>query len=102
MTVQGALTECGSSGCLDQNVTSRLEPRFDDACGPDKPCIGDWTDLNCGQDPCPQLPPSQGWQALLDMLSSPYTPNHVPNPNLLQQANLPKGVTDIAYQPTLP
>jgi choice-of-anchor C domain-containing protein len=102
MTVQGAMAQCGSSNCIDNDPGRRLQPRFDLACHPDVPCTGEWTDYNCGNNSCPNLPPSPGWQALTDMLSSPNRPDGTPNPALPTQTSLPYGVTDIFYQPTYP
>lgn len=102
MTVQGAMTQCGSSGCIDNDPDRRLQPRFDIACHPDVPCTDEWAFYNCGDTVCRNLPPSPGWQALSDMLSSPNRPDGTPNPSLPTQPTLPLGVTDIFYQPTYP
>lgn len=102
MTIHGAMTQCGSSGCIGNEPGRRLQPRFDFACHPDVSCTGEWGPFNCGISSCPNLPPSPGWQALTDMLSSPNRPDGTPNPSLLPQPSLPYGVTDIFFQPTSP
>jgi hypothetical protein len=100
--IQGAMTECGDADCLNLNFTTRLIPRLDEACTPDTLCIVDWAPFSCAHNPCPELPPTQGWQGLLDMVSSPYTPQHNLNPGLPRQSALPRGVSDIKRQPILP
>jgi hypothetical protein len=98
MYVYGSMTQCGDVGCLGLNSTTRLQPRFDEACQPSVPCTGDWISFNCLADPCPNLPPHQGWQALADMLSSRHTPEGTPNPDLYPQPRMPFEPTDIICQ----
>jgi hypothetical protein len=101
MTIWGAMTECGDAGCLDQNPTSRLQPRFDVACHPQTVCTDGWVPYNCLTNPCPDFPPSPGWQAITDMLNSHNMPDGTPNPSLTPQPTLIDGVTDIQCQLTV-
>jgi hypothetical protein len=102
ITVRGALTGCQrASQCTPIPNPTRIIPRFDEAChfnpDPDPDCDQfPWTDYNCGT--CPFLPPSVGWQALSDMLSSPNSPEGTPNPDVTPQPSLPNGVSDIIDQ----
>lgn len=102
MSISGAMTQCGSSGCIGNNPTTRLHPRFNRACHPDSACIRDWVPFNCGTDPCPNLPPTAGWQSLLDMVSSPARPDGTANPSVTRQLSLLDGVTDIFCQVNCP
>jgi hypothetical protein len=100
MNIAGVLTQCGSANCLDGNPSSRLQPRFDTACHPDPHCnVGtDWPPYSCVTDPCPNFPPSPGWQALSDAISSPNSPEGTPNPILTPQPSILYGVSDIHCQ----
>lgn len=102
MSISGVMTQCGSSGCIGNNPTTRLHPRFNRACHPDSACIRDWVPFNCGTNPCPNLPPNPGWQALLDMVSSPARPDGTANPAVTRQLSLLNGVTDIFCQVNCP
>jgi hypothetical protein len=99
MIVYGAMTECGSSNCLDDNLPPRLEPKFDLACrshlGLGLDCANpmgtpypDWNPYDCGGD-CKEFQPNLG---------SPNSPEGTPNPSISPQPGLPHGVTDIRCQ----
>jgi hypothetical protein len=102
VNLYAAMTQCGSSGCIDRNSTTRLTERFDEDCDtPATTCDEpNWDDYDCGS--CPNFPPGQGWQAITDMLSSHNGPDQTPNPAVTPQQNLVFGITDICVQGACP
>ncbi len=113
MVVRGAMTGCvaapGYNPCQPIVPVRRLGHRFNLTChsGSVPDCdsaVAEWARYNCpaNGEECPYLPPSVGWQALTDMLSSQNTPQGLPNPYLPPQPMLTEGVTDIAYEDLSP
>jgi len=108
--LRGALTGCQAAPqgnpCTPVPNPTRIVPRFDIVChandNNDPDCSSQppssWPTYNCGLD-CPYLPPSVGWQALSDMVSSPNMPEGLPNPEVTPQPYLFEGVSDIVFQP---
>lgn len=100
MMFSGTMTQCTAERC-GTAPTGRIAPYACLTSTSGTRCTGDWSFYSCEQSPCNNFPPSQGWQALSDVLRSTTTPQGTANPTLSRQFSL-SAATNIRLQITQP
>lgn len=94
------MTQCNAERCAAA-PTDRIAPFSCISSTSGTRCTGDWSPYTCSQTGCRNFPPSQGWQALSDVLRATTPPQGTANPTLGRQLSL-YAATNIRLQLTQP